>query len=193
MARLTCRHIPSTVFAPFFPDGGGWKNVHKIDSRDELLYFYDQTGTLCMMLQEFIQFDRYVRCYTIGRKKVLIMPYDPTKLYGQDQYLYRDGYLDPALHARIERDCLTLNRALGYDINTAEFAIRNGVPYAIDFTNPAPDAELTSVGKGYHQWFIDAVTELVLDYVQQGEPTATHQHWAGLLNPARSEASAPER
>ncbi len=173
-------------------DGGGWRNVYKIHSLDELLHFYNQTGTLCMMLQEFIQFDRYVRCYTIGRGKVLIMPYDPTRPYGQNQYIYRDDYLDRALHDRIEKDCLTLNRALGYDINTAEFAIRDGIPYAIDFTNPAPDAELASVGPGYHHWFIDAVAELVLDYALHGEATATQHTWSKFINSERSASFGKE-
>ncbi len=173
-------------------DGGGWKNVHKIHSMEELLHYYNQSGTLCMMLQEFIEFDRYVRCYTIGRRKVLIMPYDPTRPYGQDQYIYRDDYLEPELRERIERDCLTLNRALGYDINTAEFAIRDGTPYAIDFTNPAPDADLHSVGPGYHRWFIEAVTELVLDYARNGMPAAANPHWAEFLRPVRTRPARSE-
>ena len=49
----------------------------------------------------------------------------------------------PALRDRIEKDALTLCRALGYDLNTVEFAVEGGVPYAIDFLNPAPDAEIT--------------------------------------------------
>ncbi|MBI4468822.1 MAG: hypothetical protein HY650_05800 [Acidobacteria bacterium] len=173
-------------------DGGGWKNVHKIDSMDELLQYYNQSGTLCMMLQEFIQFDRYVRCYTIGRRKVLIMPYDPTRPYGQNQYIYQDGYLEPELLARIERDCLTLNQALGYDINTAEFAIRDGVPYAIDFTNPAPDADLHSVGPGYHQWFLEAVSELAIESARQAEPASPRRHWAEFLRAVRSRPALGE-
>ena len=35
--------------------GGGWKDVHRIDSLEELLNVYNKTGQLCMMLQEFIQ------------------------------------------------------------------------------------------------------------------------------------------
>jgi len=147
-------------------DGGGWKNVYKIHSMEELLEIYDKTHTVCMMLQEFITFDRYVRCYTIGRKDVRIMPYDPSKPYLQQQYFKDDSYLGKELQERVIRECITLNDALGYDMNTAEFAIRDGIPYAIDFTNPAPDAGVESVGEDNQRWFIEKVADLCVRYCQ---------------------------
>src|SRR5438477_4926832 len=62
-------------------DGGGWKNVYKVNSVEELIQVYDHTDQLCMTLQEHIAFDRYIRCYCIGRKDVRMMPYDPSKPY----------------------------------------------------------------------------------------------------------------
>ena len=56
-----------------------------------------------------------------------------------------DRHLSPELGERIVNDALKLVRALGYDMNTAEFAIRDGVPYAIDFMNPAPDMDINSL------------------------------------------------
>lgn len=162
-------------------DGGGWRNVFKIHSYEELLERYDQSGTTCMMLQEFIDFDRYVRCYTIGREKVRIMPYDPSKPYLQKQYFDDENYLGKELKARVIQDCLTLNEALGYDFNTAEFAIRDGIPYAIDFTNPAPDAELKSVGEANQRWLIEAVAELCAKYIKQ--PPKPGLRWSEFINP----------
>ncbi len=163
-------------------DGGGWKHVYRVDSLDELLWYYNQTGELCMMLQEFIQFEKFVRCYTIGRKKVLVMRYDPTKPYLQGQYEPIEGYIDQALHDRLVQDCLKINQALGYDINTQEFAIRDNIPYAIDFTNPAPDADYFSVGEDHYNWFLDAVTELVIEYASHGQPTMKEHRWSEFLN-----------
>jgi hypothetical protein len=169
-------------------DGGGWRHVYKINSMDELLYYYDHTGTICMMLQEFITFDRYVRCYTIGRKHVRIMPYDPSKAYLQNQYFIDEGYLDKALHDRIVSDCLKLNEALGYDINTAEFAIRDGIPYAIDFTNPAPDADKRSVGEENQQWLVETVAELCADYLKGNAKKPAPLRWSDFLNPPLASA-----
>ncbi|HEV2913834.1 MAG TPA: hypothetical protein VGX92_11200 [Pyrinomonadaceae bacterium] len=169
------------ILKPF--DGGGWKNVSRVNSLEELWLEYNQTGTLCMTLQEFINFDQFVRCYCIGQEEVMIMPYDPRKPYlSGEQYIHNPGYLAPALAERVANDVRTLCRALGYDINTVEFAIKDGIPYAIDFMNPAPDADLHSVGEFYHSWVTNAVTDLV--FKRLAEPRrAPRYRWDAMLNP----------
>jgi hypothetical protein len=164
-------------------DGGGWKNVSKVNSIEELINEYDQTGTLCMTLQEGIEFDQFVRCYCIGQEEVMIMPYDPRKPYlSGEQYVYDPTYLSPELTVRVVHDVRTLCSALGYDINTVEFAIKDGIPYAIDFMNPAPDAELQSVGEFYHNWVTEAVTKLIFKRLGESRPQPQYR-WDGLLNP----------
>lgn len=164
-------------------DGGGWKNVYKVNSLRELIDVYDHTDQLCMTLQEHIAFDRYVRCYCIGRKHVRMMAYDPSRPY-PTQYVQVsiENYINKELQDRIERDCITLCEALGYDINTLEFAIRDGIPYAIDFMNPAPDADSFSVGAENFQWMLDHVSELLIDYAQNGVPTRKAMKWNELIN-----------
>ena len=165
-------------------DGGGWKNVSKIHSIEELFTEYNQSGTLCMTLQEGIEYDHFVRCYCVGKEKVLIMPYDPSKPYLSGmQYVDVDDYLTPELHARVEKDVITICTALGYDLNTVEFAIKDGIPYAIDFMNPAPDAELASVGEKNHRWIVDNMTEFILKKLEEGWETPEYR-WTAMLNPA---------
>ncbi len=180
------------IMKPF--DGGGWKNVSRVNSLEELIAEYDQTGTLCMTLQEFIDFDQFVRCYCIGQEDVMIMPYDPRKPYlSGEQYVYDPNYLSPEMSVRVVHDVRTLCAALGYDLNTVEFAIKDGVPYAIDFMNPAPDAELQSVGEFYHSWVTEAVTNLV--FKKLSEPTERQRYrWDAFLNPepTRIEAVASQ-
>jgi hypothetical protein len=162
-------------------DGGGWKNVSKIHSLEELLAEYNQTGTLCMTLQEGIEYDQFVRCYCVGKEKVLIMPYDPSKPYLSGmQYVNVDNYLSPELHARVERDVITICEALGYDLNTVEFAIKDGIPYAIDFMNPAPDAELASVGEYNHMWIVDSLTDFILGIIERGAEALPYR-WSKML------------
>ena len=173
--------FPSYI-KPF--DGGGWKNVSRVNSLEELWQVYDTTGTLCMTLQANVEWDQFVRCYCIGQRDVMIMPYDPRKGYlSGEQYIHDPTYLSPEVAARVGQDVLTLNRALGYDINTVEFAIKDGVPYAIDFMNPAPDAELASVGQFYHEWLVKAVTDLVFRRLAEPRPEQLYR-WDALLNPA---------
>jgi hypothetical protein len=173
-------------------DGGGWRNVSKVESLEQLWYEYNQTGTLCMTLQEGIEYDHFVRCYCVGKEKVLVMPYDPSKPYLSGmQYVNIDNYLTPELHARVERDVKTICEALGYDLNTVEFAIKDGVPYAIDFMNPAPDAELASVGEYNHNWIVDSMTEFILKKLDEGFEVPEYR-WAAMLSlPNDSKALTP--
>lgn len=175
-------------------DGGGWKNVSKIHSTEELFTEYNKSGTLCMTLQEGIEYDQFVRCYCVGKEKVLIMPYDPSKPYLSGmQYVNVDDYLTPELHARVEKDVITICNALGYDLNTVEFAIKDGIPYAIDFMNPAPDAELASVGEYNHRWIVDNLTDFILNKIETGWENPEYR-WSAMLNPpANKTASVSSR
>lgn len=172
-------------------DGGGWKNVSKIHNMEELFREYNDSGTLCMTLQEGVEYDHFVRCYCVGKEKVLVMPYDPSKPYLSGmQYVDVDDYLTPELHERVEQDVRTICNALGYDLNTVEFAIKDGIPYAIDFMNPAPDAELASVGEKNHRWIVDNMTEFILDKLETGWEMPEYR-WSSMLNlPGKSASNA---
>ncbi|MBC8044049.1 MAG: hypothetical protein IAF08_11470 [Rhizobacter sp.] len=141
-------------------DGGGWKHVYKIHSADEFFEKYNQTGDLCMVLQEGIEFTEYYRCYCVGKKDVLIMPYEPRNPHAER---YNAGFtLQAAMKKRLEKECIAICEALGYDLNTIEFAVRDGVPYAIDYMNPAPDADYHSVGGENFNWIISTMTNFLI-------------------------------
>ncbi len=125
--------------------GGGWKNVYRLNNMEEFFQTHAETGQLVMLLQEEIIFEEYYRCYCIGRKHVRIMPYEPRNPH---HLRYVANHQPSAkLLKTMEDIVLKINNYLGYDFNTVELAIRDGVPYAIDFCNPAPDADLKSVGE----------------------------------------------
>ena len=170
-------HIGFPAFIKPF-DGGGWRGVSRVNNRDELMEKYDASGTECMVLQEYVPFTHYVRSYCIGKKDVCPMPYDPIF----QRYLVVDNYLDPEMDARVRRETIQINEALGYDINTVEFAIAGGVPYAIDYMNPAPDADWWSVGSIYFKWMVQKVADLAIETALHGEPTIASHRWNELLN-----------
>jgi len=169
--------------------GGGWKHVYKVNSPDELFAAYDQTGDLCMTLQRGVNFDLYFRCYVVGQNKVHVMQYDPRQPH-EHRYVRNPRHVEPALHARVARDAITLCRALGYDLNTVEFAVEDGVPYAIDFMNPAPDADYHSVGADNFEWIVEAVTDLAIEQALAGPREMSELRWASFLNPEPSKAGA---
>jgi glutathione synthase/RimK-type ligase-like ATP-grasp enzyme len=161
--------------------GGGWKHVYKVHSADEFFHNYNQTGDLCMTLQHGVEFEDYYRCYVVGQEKVHIMKYDP-RLPHHERYVKGNPQPGPKLKERIEKDALALCRALGYDLNTVEFAVEDGIPYAIDFMNPAPDAEVTSVGQQNFDWIVNAVAEMAVKLASSGRNPVEELHWAAFLN-----------
>jgi glutathione synthase/RimK-type ligase-like ATP-grasp enzyme len=164
--------------------GGGWKHVYKVHSPEELFHAYNQTGDLCMTMQRGVEFEEYFRCYAVGQERVHIMRYDP-KAPHHERYVKGNPPPSPELKKRMENDALTLCRALGYDLNTVEFAVERGVPYAIDFMNPAPDAEITSVGQENFHWVVEAVAQMAVKKALSGENPTKELHWAAFLAGAK--------
>ena len=160
-------------------DGGGWRDVTQVRSPDEFFAAYDRSRDLCMTLQRAVNFNEYFRCYVVGRQSVRIMPYDPRAPH-EHRYVRNPPAYDPALLMRVERDALTLCRALGYDLNTVEFAVEDGVPYAIDFMNPAPDADVDSVGEANFEWIVTNMADLAVERAHQ-PPEANRYRWDALL------------
>src|SRR2546423_4836637 len=109
--------------------GGGWKDVYIVHSIDQLLSAFDQTGKKTMILQEFIDWDDYVRCICIGRTHVNPIRYDPTAPF-HERYVV-DRPVEGRVRERAIHDAQVLTDALGYDMDTVEFAVRGGVLYAI--------------------------------------------------------------
>lgn len=141
-------------------DGRGWRDVHEVRGREEFFRAYDQSRDLCMLFQKAVEYTDYFRCYVVGRKEVRIMAYDPRRAH-HERYVVL-GAASKSLHHRIEQDALTLCRALGYDLNSVEFAVQDGIPYAIDFMNPVPDADLHSVGPENFEWLVEQVARLAI-------------------------------
>jgi len=144
-------------------DGGGWRGVTRVTNPEEFFDAYNDSGDDCMMLQEGIEFESYFRCYGIGRKHVHIMPYNPLALPHLRYHDIPEGSYSEELLAKVERDVLAICQALGYDMNTVEFAVRDGVPYAIDFMNPAPDSDYHSVGKDNFEWIVKTMATFLVE------------------------------
>jgi hypothetical protein len=139
--------------------------VFHVHNPEEFFAAYEQSRDLCMTLQAAVKFKEYFRCYVVGQEHVHIMAYDPRRPHEHRYVLEPQEYPDGLLE-RVERDALTLCRALGYDLNTVEFAVEDGVPYAIDFMNPAPDADRYSVGAENFEWIVDKVAKLAVKKAQ---------------------------
>lgn len=160
--------------------GGGWKNVYRLENKEEFWEKHKETGQLVMLLQEEIVFQDYYRVYCLGRKAVRIMPYEPRNPHHL-RYVVEHPNTDKKLMAIIKDYTLRLCNGLGYDFNTVEFAVRDGIPYAIDFGNPAPDAEITSVGEENFEWVVEEAAKMAIAAAKKQKPGQTNLTWGTFV------------
>lgn len=155
--------------------GGGWKNVYKLTDMNDFFEKHAETQQLVMLLQEEIIFEEYYRCYCIGGKHVRIMSYEPRNPH----HLRYVADFKPSAERlkQMEEIVLRINRYLGYDFNTVELALRDGVPYAIDFCNPAPDADLKSVGQENFDWVVETSANFAIEKAQSNKPGMDNLTW----------------
>ena len=167
--------------------GGGWKHVYKLKSAEEFFQKHSETGQLVMLLQEEIVFEEYYRCYCIGGKYVRIMPYEPRNPHHL-RYV-ADFSPSPERLQQMTDIVLRINKYLGYDFNTVELAVRNGVPYAIDFCNPAPDAERTSVGEENFEWVVETAANYAIEKALGNDGFSDNLTWGEYVK--RSSSKTP--
>lgn len=161
-------------------NGGGGRDVYRIRNRAEFFSAYNQTHRLCMVYQKAVDFTDYFRCYVVGQSKVRIMSYDPRRPH-PERYIQSPPACDKKLLARVEADALKLCRALGYDLNTVEFAVEGGIPYALDFMNPAPDADIHSVGQENFDWIVRQVADLAIEKTLAKPQQMRELRWSAFL------------
>ena len=159
--------------------GGGWKSVYQLNSMEEFFEKHAETEQLVMMLQEEIKFDEYYRCYCIGGKYVRIMPYEPRNPHHL-RYV-ADFSPSPERYKLMEDIVLRICHYLGYDFNTVELALRDGVPYAIDFCNPAPDAEVKSVGQENFDWVVETAATYAIEKAQEHKDNVDNLTWGDYI------------
>jgi hypothetical protein len=165
--------------------GGGWRDVNVVNSFEELIVTYDQSGTRSMILQEYIQWEHYVRCACIGQELILPISYNPRAPF-HERYVVDHEHLSPELGARVVHDAQLINRAMGYDMNTVEFAIKDGVPYAIDFMNTAPDFDPVSFPLFYFERVVEAMADLVIARAREAQANQREIRtpvWRDLMEP----------
>ena len=161
--------------------GGGWKSVYKVDNPEDLWAKHSETKRLVMILQEEIQFTEYFRCYALGGDNIHIMQYEPRNPHHL-RYVKDAAPVAKKLLKQIEDYCIKLNQGLGYDFNTVEFAVRDCIPYAIDFCNPVPDADINSVGQDNFDWIVENAANLAIDKVKKHQPNKMNLTWGTFVS-----------
>lgn len=159
--------------------GGGWKSVYKVYSPDDFFRKYHETGQLVMTLQENVDFEQYYRCYGLGTDAVHIMPYEPRNA-PHLRYVADFKPTDKLLQ-EMTAHVKMINKSLGYDFNTCEFAVKDGIPYAIDFGNPAPDADVHSVGQENYEWIVENAAEMAVKRAKSHKEGQQNLTWGSFV------------
>ncbi len=157
--------------------GGGWKNVYVVRTMQELFDAYNDSGTLCMILQEFIDFDQFVRCVCVGQTNIMPIRYDPK----ERRYVVDHAHLSPELGAKIVRYAQQICTVCGYDMNSIEFAVKDGIPYAIDFMNAAPDMDVHSLTPHYFEWVTKAMADFCIEMAHNPKPQRQDMRWSRFV------------
>jgi len=136
-------------------DGGGWVGVTKIDDEAALRDAYDKSGKKVMELQQAIlPFDLFVRCVGLG-PQIRIVRYDPAAPLHARYIAGESSFVGPEETSVLRDTTLTINSFFGWDFNSCESLRRQGTFYPIDFANPCPDSQVTSLH--YHfPWIVKA-------------------------------------
>jgi glutathione synthase/RimK-type ligase-like ATP-grasp enzyme len=155
--------------------GGGWKSVYRVTSPDDLFTKHAETEQLVMMLQEEILFTNYFRCYCLGTDNVHIMDYEPRNPHHL-RYVVENPCTDKKLLKKVKDLTIKLNKALGYDFNTVEFAI--------DFCNPAPDADVHSVGQENYEWIVENAALMAIEKAKAHKAGKVGLTWGTFIRDA---------
>lgn len=166
------------IMKPAF--GGGWKDVFKIKTMDELIEKYNASGVKTMMLQELIEWDLYIRVPVIGRRWARAIRYDPAPFAGG---VYNQDYdiLPRDIRDKSEELALSFCQTLGYDMNALEFAYKDGKFYGIDLTNYAPDMDYRSFKDAHFPWAVERMAEFAIEKALSGEPTPAVPNYRELM------------
>ena len=172
-------------------DGGGWVGVSKVDNAGELVAAYETSGKFLMHLQKGINpYDDFVRCVGVG-PQMRVVSYDPdAPLHGR--YTDRFDHLPDEDLAGLRATTLTINTFFGWDFNSCECLGQGGTWYPIDFANPCPDSQVTSLNRHF-PWLVLAKLRWSLFCAATKRPFRKNLDWQPFFDIADTDADPAEK
>jgi hypothetical protein len=173
------RRIGDRIGWPMFMkpyDGGGWRAVTKVDDAAAVYKAYDESGKAVMHLQAAVTgFDRFVRCIGFGPQTHYVL-YDPTAPL-HDRYTTQTDFITDAEKEHLRKETLTINAFFGWEFNSCESLRKDGVWHPIDFANPCPDSQVTSL-HFHFPWMVKAYIRWSVFCAATKRKMRKNQDWA---------------
>lgn len=172
-------------------DGGGWRGVTKIDDTTKLRQAYEESGKSVMHLQAGVNgFDRFVRCIGFGPQTKCVL-YDPSAPL-HDRYTMAKDFIPKAEEEHLAKVTKTINAFFGWEFNSCEALRKDGVWYPIDYANPCPDSQVTSLH--YHfPWLVKAYIRWSVFCAATKRPMRRTLDWDPFYRIAAGELSYEEK
>ena len=172
-------------------DGGGWVGVNKVDDAEGLRERYEESGKFVMHLQAGVMpYEHFVRCIGIG-PQVRIVRYDPSAPL-HERYQEDREFLPTDDVALLEDICLTINAFFGWDFNSCESLLKDGTWHPIDFANPCPDSQVTSLHVHF-PWLVKSKLRWALFCAATGRKMRLTLDWEPFFKIAAQELPYRER
>lgn len=141
-------------------DGGGWRAVTRVANERAAWRAYEDSGKAVMHLQAAVKdYDRFVRCIGFGPQAHCVLYNADAPLH--DRYTMEKDFISQAEWDHLRKITMTINAFFGWEFNSCESLRANGVWHPIDFANPCPDSQVTSLHyhfpwlvKSYLRWSI---------------------------------------
>jgi len=145
---------------------GGRRWAHRVNSVDELIQRYDESGARTMILQEIITGGEHIHCFVIGQEKVMPLRYSRQ----ENRYMEDSLFPDNPLTRQILSSAAAISHAYGYDINMIEYIMHHDQFYVINSTNPAPVMDKQLMTEPQFNWAVKETVSLAIKRLREPLP-----------------------
>ncbi len=188
------RKIGDRIGWPMFMkpyDGGGWRAVTKVDDAAAVYKAYDESGKAVMHLQAAVNgFDSFVRCIGFGPQTHCVL-YDPEAPL-HDRYTMKTDFISKAEEEHLRKVTLTINAYFNWEFNSCEALRKDGVWHPIDFANPCPDSQVTSL-HWHFPWMVKAYIRWSVFCAATKRKMRMNQDWSRFHEVAALDISYEEK
>jgi hypothetical protein len=164
-------------------DGGGWRAVTMVKDPAHAWKAYEDSGKAVMHVQAAVKgYDRFVRCIGFGPQTYEVL-YDPDAPL-HDRYTMQKDFISAADTEHLRKVTLTINAFFGWEFNSCESLRKDGVWYPIDFANPCPDSQVTSL-HFHFPWLVMAYLRWSIFCAATKRPMRKNLDWAPFYEVAK--------
>lgn len=155
------------ILKPYEPHG--FRDIFKVNNVDELIRCYNGTARQVMVMQQYIDYDFYLKTFIVGKQEHLTVKFDPSSRH----YSSGKDVVKGLSMGKIIKKATRLCKDLDIDFCTVEFAVKDENMYAIDLFNPNPDCREESLTDECYHWCLEEITKLAIEKAAAGEANKT--------------------